>query len=254
VLRDELERIGYRGDVPAEPREPYDSYLELHVEQGPFLEERGAQVGAVTGVVGFSWGAVTFRGEPDHSGPTPMHHRSDALVAAADLVTAVRRLPGRLGDRTVATVGHAEVRPNSINVVPGEVTVTWDVRDPDAAVVGRAREEILAEAERAAEREGVAWEHEDRMRVDPVDFADRVGDAVADAGAERGYDTLRLTSGAGHDAQHLAGVTDAGMVFAVSEDGKSPSPAEHTSWGDCHAAAETFANAALRLAEPTEPV
>jgi N-carbamoyl-L-amino-acid hydrolase len=252
TLVEELERIGYRGDAPAEPGEPYYAYLELHVEQGPYLEERNAQIGVVTGIVGFTWGAITFAGEADHSGPTPMHHRNDALVAAADVITAVRRIPGRLGERTVGTVGSVDVTPNSINVIPGEVTTTWGFRDPDAAVIERAREQVLAEAERAAEREGVDWEYEDRMWVDPVEFSDDVVEAVQTAGERLGYDTTRLVSGAGHDAQHLAAVTDAGMLFAVSEDGKSHSPAEYTSWDDCYAAANTFANAALELAEPTE--
>jgi N-carbamoyl-L-amino-acid hydrolase len=251
TLLEELERIGYRGEVSARPREPYHTYLELHVEQGPYLEERNAQVGVVTGIVGFTWGALVFKGEADHSGPTPMHHRNDALVAAADVVTQVRRIPGQLGERTVGTVGYLDVRPNSINVIPGDVEMTWDFRDPQEEIIERARDRVLAEAENAAEREGVEWEYEDRMWVNPVDFSDRVVNAVETASRTVGYDCTRLVSGAGHDAQHLTEVTDAGMVFAVSEDGKSHSPAEHTSWDDCYAAANTFANAALELAGPS---
>lgn len=247
-VRGELERIGYLGEVPAEPSEEYDAYLELHVEQGPFLERAGAQVGVVTGIVGFSWGELAFTGESNHTGTTPMRLRRDALVAAADTVTAVRRIPTKLGDRTVATIGSLSVSPDSINVIPGSVTMTWDVRNPTDEGVERARTKVLEEAEAAAAREGVELAIEDRMRAPSVSFAPRCVDAVAEAAKAGGYDARRLPSGAGHDATHLAGICDTGMVFAVSEEGISHSPAEYTSPEDCYAAANTLANATLLLA------
>jgi N-carbamoyl-L-amino-acid hydrolase len=252
VLKEELERTGYRGEDPAEPQRDYEAYLELHIEQGPYLEGRGADVGVVTGIVGFSWGAVTFEGEADHAGPTPMHTRSDALVAASDFVTGVRRVPGALGERTVATVGSVELAPDSVNVIPEEVTVTWDLRDPDDATIDEGRQRVLAEAEAAAAREGVDWSFEDRMRASPVDFADRCVDAVQAAADAGGYDSLRMVSGAGHDATHMSAAMDTGMVFAVSEDGKSHNEDEYTSWDDCYSAADTYAKAAYRLASDGE--
>ncbi|MXV62616.1 hydantoinase/carbamoylase family amidase [Natronorubrum sp. JWXQ-INN-674] len=246
-VREELERIGYLGDVPAEPRD-YEAYFELHIEQGPYLELEGVDVGVVTGVVGFYWGATTFTGEADHSGPTPMHDRSDALVAAADVITGIRRIPGSLGDRTVGTVGYLDVDPNSINIIPGEVTFTWGFRDPSDEIVDEAKARALAEIEAAAEREGVEWEVEKRMRSASVDFADRCIDAVQTSADDLGYDSMQLYSGAGHDAAHLSKVTDTSMVFAVSENGKSHSEEEFTSWDDCYAAANTLANAVVRVA------
>jgi len=249
VFEDELERIGYKGDEPVEPGEDYEAYLELHVEQGPYLEEHAADVGVVTGVVGFTWGAITFHGEADHSGPTPMHYRSDALVAAADVITAIRRIPGTLGERTVGTTGYIDAKPNSINIIPEEVTITWGFRDPTLAVIEEARERVLAEAEAAAEREGVDWEFEDRMWSDPVHFADRCVDAVQAGADDHGYDSMRIFSGAGHDAAHMTSVCDTAMVFAVSEDGKSHTEEEYTSWDDCYAAANTLATAAADLVD-----
>ncbi|WP_115891649.1 Zn-dependent hydrolase [Haloferax sp. Atlit-48N] len=248
VFEEELERIGYKGDVPAEPQRDYDSYLELHIEQGPYLEENDADVGIVTGIVGFTWGAITFHGEADHSGPTPMHYRSDALVAAADVITQIRRIPDTLGERTVGTTGYIDAKPNSINIIPEEVTFTWGFRDPDEAVIEEARARVLEEAEATAEREGVNWEYEDRMWTDPVRFADGCVDAVELATEELGYDGMRIFSGAGHDATHTHKVMDTGMVFSVSEDGKSHSEDEYTSWDDCYKAANTLANAAYELA------
>ncbi|GAA0471296.1 hypothetical protein GCM10008985_30240 [Halococcus dombrowskii] len=124
-FEDELERIGYKGDAPAEPTEEYEAYLELHIEQGPYLEEGEYDVGVVTGIVGFTWGGITFYGEADHTRPTPMQYRNDALVAAADVITQIRRIPGTLGDRTVGSTGYIDAQPNSINTIPGEVTFTW---------------------------------------------------------------------------------------------------------------------------------
>ena len=247
-LGDELDRIGYRGEEPAEPREEYEAYLELHIEQGPYLEENEREIGVVTGIVGFTWGEITFYGEADHSGPTPMHYRRDPLVAAADVITAIRRIPGTLGERTVGTTGYVDVQPNSINTIPGEVTITWGFRDPDDAVVETAYGQVLDEVRHAAEREGVEYEHEERMRASSVEFADRCIDAVGGAAEDLGYDDMRIFSGAGHDATHLADVCDTSMVFAVSENGKSHSEEEYTSWEDCYAAANTLANAGLRLA------
>ncbi len=248
VLEDELERIGYKGDVAAEPQREYEAGLELHVEQGPYLEENGKDVGVVTGVVGFTWGAITFHGEADHSGPTPMHYRKDALVAAADVITQIRRIPSSLGERTVGTTGYIDNQPNSINIIPEEVTFTWGFRDPSEDVIERARERVLAEAESAARREGIEWEFEDRHWSEPVHFADQCVNAVQAAADELGYDGMRIFSGAGHDAVHMTDHMDVGMVFAVSEDGKSHTEEEYTSWDDCYKAVDTYANAAYRLA------
>jgi N-carbamoyl-L-amino-acid hydrolase len=251
VLEEELERIGYKGELAAEPQRDYEAYLELHVEQGPYLENNGVDVGVVTGVVGFTWGAITFTGQADHSGPTPMFDRQDALVAAADVITQIRRIPSTLGERTVGTTGYIDASPNSINIIPEEVTFTWGFRDPDVAVIEEARDRVLAEAEAAAEREGIDWEYEDRMWVDPVQFADQCVEAVQEAADEGGYDSMRIFSGAGHDATYMTEHMDTAMVFAVSEDGKSHTEDEYTSWEDCYSAADTYANAAYKLA--TEP-
>ncbi|MFC4989860.1 MULTISPECIES: Zn-dependent hydrolase [Saliphagus] len=247
-FEDELERIGYKGDVPAEPTEEYEAYLELHIEQGPYLEEGDHDVGVVTGIVGFTWGAITYHGEADHTGPTPMEYRSDALVAAADVITQIRRIPGTLGERTVGSTGYIDAKPNSINIIPGEVTFTWGFRDPDDEIVEEAYQRVLAEAEAAAEREGVDWEWEERMRAPAVEFADQCVEAVAGAADDAGYDARRIFSGAGHDATHMTEHMDTGMVFAVSENGKSHSESEYTSWEDCHAAVTTYVNAAYELA------
>lgn len=244
----ELERIGYKGEYPAEPHGEYDSYLELHVEQGPYLDDADVDIGIVTGIVGLRWGAITYRGESNHSGATPMHHRSDAFVAAADVTTQVRRIPHSLGQNTVGTVGAVDVSPNSINVIPGEVTFTYGFRDPSSEILEEAQELLLVEAETAAEREGIDWQWEQRAEADPVYFDDRCITAVERAATNLGYEGMRIFSGGVHDATHANEICDTGMVFAVSEDGKSHTEEEYTNWDDCYSAANTFATAALSLA------
>lgn len=248
-FEDELERIGYKGETPAEPATEYDSSLELHIEQGPILESNDKDVGIVTGVVGLTWGAVTFHGEAEHTGTTPMYDRQDALVAAADLITTVRRLGGTLGKDTVASVGFADVSPNSINIVPEEVTVTWGIRDPNDEVVEKGRERVLEEAAAIADREGVEYEWEDRALSSSIRFPDKPVTAVTEATRQLGYDAMEVFSGAVHDAAKVGRICDSAMVFAVSEDGKSHTEEEYTSWDDCYTAANTLANAALNLAE-----
>ena len=249
TVEEELERIGYKGSVPVEPTTEYDSAVELHIEQGPQLDDKGKDVGIVTGIVGLSWGAVTFEGEAEHTGTTPMQGRQDSLVAAADLITAVRRLPGRLGHQTVGSVGHIDVAPNSINIVPEITTVTWGFRDPDDDIVDRAREQVIVEAEAAANREGVDVEWEDRARSSSIRFPDRPVEAIRSVADGFDYDSMEVFSGAVHDAAHVSKVCDTAMVFAVSEDGISHNEEEYTSWEDCYSAANVLANAALRLAE-----
>lgn len=251
-FEDELERIGYKGEHPAKPKEDYNSYLELHIEQGPRLEEANAEVGIVTDMVGITWGRVTFRGQANHSGTTPMQLRNDALVGAADVITAIRRLSGTLGERTVGTTGSLSVEPDSINVIPKQVEFTWDIRDPDDETIITAVERVIAEAEAAAKREELEFDCEELTRIQSVNFADRCVTAVENAVDLLGYDGLHLISGAVHDASHVASVCDASMVFAVSEGGKSHTEEEYTSWEDCYAAAASLGNAAVKIAEPID--
>ena len=133
-----------------------------------------------------------------------------------------------------------------------EYNLTIGNRDVDDGIVERATERAIAEVEAAGEREGLDWEIETLHRSESVEFADACIEAADEAATELGYDAMRMVSGAGHDAVHLTTVCDTGMIFAVSEDGKSHTEAEYTSWEDCYAAANTLANAALALAGRTE--
>ncbi|MEF8867708.1 MAG: M20 family metallo-hydrolase [Haloarculaceae archaeon] len=244
-----LERIDYDGDAPCEPPEAgVHAFLELHVEQGPTLDDRGLSVGVVDGVYGLAWLRAVVEGEADHAGPTPMHARRDALAAATDAVGEIQRLPNRLSADAVATVGEFRVEPDSINVVPGRATFTVDLRSEDDGVVDRGIERTRAELDAACERHGVEYELERLSRHRPVAFAARVRAAADRAVEATGVPAIHLVSGAGHDAQHLQSVTDAGMLFVPSVDGRTHAEAEFTEWEDCLAGARAFANATLDLA------
>src|SRR5499426_1615694 len=214
-LVDELERIGYLGPEPCVPR-PFRAYLELHIEQGPFLEEAGLPVGVVEGIVGIAWSRVTFHGAQDHAGPTPMRTRHDALVAAADIVKAVRHIPLEIGSDLVGTVGWLDVHPNIVNAIPGKVVLTTDLRAPVEADLDRAVADLAVAVRDAAAAEGVRVEHEALMRVPLTRFAPEVVDAVESAARRLGVGYRRMLSGAGHDAQHMAALCPTGMVFVPS--------------------------------------
>ncbi|MFB6312133.1 MAG: hydantoinase/carbamoylase family amidase, partial [Salinirussus sp.] len=243
-----LEEIGYKGQEPAAPQEAYEAFLELHIEQGPRLDENDLDVGVVSGLVGISWGEIRLEGESNHSGPTPMHRRADTLAAAANIITSVRSIANGAGEHTVGTVGDIAVEPGSINVIPGHTRLTWDIRDPADEVVDSCIDDILQEVTTVADREAIEAETERLSRTESVDFPARIVETVESAAADLDLDSTRLVSGAVHDAGNVSRVCDAGMVFAVSEDGISHAEAEYTSWADCYAAANTLGNAVLDLA------
>ena len=246
-LVDELERIGYLGAEPCVAR-PFRAYLELHIEQGPFLEEEGLSVGVVEGIVAIAWSRLTIHGVQDHAGPTPMRIRHDALVAAAEVVGGVRRIAREMGGELVTTVGNLVVAPNIVNAIPGRVTLSIDMRDPQDAALDRARTRLEAIVREACEREGVRYELEHYWRVPYTPFDRGVVDAVERAAGAAGARHRRIRSGAGHDAQYMAAIGPAGMVFVPSHDGRSHCEEEFTPIDDIEQGATTLLLAALDLA------
>jgi beta-ureidopropionase / N-carbamoyl-L-amino-acid hydrolase len=246
-LVDELERIGYLGAEPCVAR-PFRAYLELHIEQGPFLEEEGLSVGVVEGIVAIAWSRLTIHGVQDHAGPTPMRIRHDALVAAADVVGGVRRIAREMGGELVTTVGNLVVAPNIVNAIPGRVTLSIDMRDPQDTALDRARTRLEAVVREACGREDVRYELEHYWRVPYTPFDRGVVDAVERAARAAGARHRRIRSGAGHDAQYMAAIGPAGMVFVPSRDGRSHCEEEFTPIDDIEQGATTLLLAALDLA------
>jgi beta-ureidopropionase / N-carbamoyl-L-amino-acid hydrolase len=230
-----IARIGgdpdHLDDVVRRPGE-VAAFLELHVEQGAILETAGIQVGVVEGIVGIRRWNVEVEGFANHAGTTPMDARRDALVAAARFVDAVHRTARELPGRQVATVGRIEAFPGAPNVIPGRATLSLEIRDLD---MERIRE-VLARLERRAAR--IGQETGTRFSFTPFYLSaaaptdPRIRDAVEGEARRLGLSTLRMPSGAGHDAQSLALLAPVGMIFVPSVGGISHSPEEFTHPGD----------------------
>ena len=245
-FEDELRRIGYLGSESDRPG-PCAAYLELHIEQGPVLEAAGLAVGVVEGIVGVTWQEVTVHGHADHAGPSPMPLRRDALAAAATVILAVEEI-ARAQEGAVGTCGRIAVMPNIINTIPGEAVFSADLRHRDPAI-------LEALVQRLAERVAViAAERNVEMAIDrfwtsePTPFASVVVGAVQEAADELGIPTMRLWSGAAHDAKYAADVWPTGMIFCRSINGLSHCEDEHSEPEDLAAGADVLLGALLRLA------
>jgi N-carbamoyl-L-amino-acid hydrolase len=246
-LGDELERIGYLGAEPCVPR-PVRAYLELHIEQGPLLEEQGLSIGIVEGIVAISWSRLALHGVQDHAGPTPMRVRHDALVAAAEVIRGVREIPRQVGGDMVCTVGRLDVSPNIPNAIPGRVSLSIDIRDPEDARITRAIGMVDRLVRDAARREGVRFDLEHYWRVPRTAFDPDVVGAVERAAQSLGASHRRILSGAGHDAQYMALIAPTGMIFVPSRGGRSHCEEEFTPLDDIERGANTLLLAAAELA------
>ncbi len=246
-LGDELERIGYLGPEPCLPR-PLRAYLELHIEQGPILEEEHLPVGVVEGIVAIAWSRLTLAGVQDHAGPTPMRIRHDALVAAAEIIRGVREIPRKIGGDMVSTVGRLDVAPNIPNAIPGRVSMSIDLRAPDEHHITRGLGLVDRLVKEAARAEGVTYELEHYWRVPRTRFALEVVDAIEAAVRSLGCGHRRILSGAGHDAQYMAAICPTGMIFVPSRDGRSHCEEEFTPMDDIEHGANTLLLAASTLA------
>jgi N-carbamoyl-L-amino-acid hydrolase len=254
-LGDELIRIGYAGPLPCPTAGAPAAYVELHIEQGPILEDEGVTIGVVEGVQGISWTEVTTTGRSAHAGTTPMHLRRDPAFVAASITMFVRELTARYGGSQVATVGRIELKPNLVNVVPSIATLTVDLRNTDDAVLVAAERELAGELDRLREAEQVTITTRSLARFEPVDFDPATIDLVEQTAIRLGYSTRRMPSGAGHDAQMLARVCPTAMIFTPSAGGLSHNIAEYTSPDDVGAGADVLLQTLLTLAgTPDDPV
>jgi N-carbamoyl-L-amino-acid hydrolase len=248
-LGDELSRIGYSGPTPAPAASFPHAYAELHIEQGPVLEDEEVTIGVVTGVQGISWTEVTVTGQSAHAGTTPMPLRHDALAVAARVIHEIRLLAGYFGAPQVATVGRLDVVPNLVNVVPSKVVFSIDLRNTDEAVLQQAEAEAFAACNACAGDEGCEISMRTLARFEPVEFDEGMIDLVEATAQRLGHSTRRMPSGAGHDAQMLARVCPTSMVFVPSVNGLSHNIAEYTKPEDVEAGANVLLQVVLAKAD-----
>lgn len=251
TLGAELARIGYAGDREPGFLRPH-AYLELHIEQGPVLEAQGVTIGAVENLQGISWQRVTIGGVANHAGTTPMAMRRDAGHAAARVITFLRDLATASNAPTVATVGTMRFEPDAINVIPARATFTVDLRDPDADRLAAAETRLAAYLERLAAQEGVSISVERLARFEPVVFDPALVAGVERSAEARGLSYRRMTSGAGHDAQMIARIAPAAMIFVPSRGGISHNPREFTAEADLAAGANVLLDLVLSLVATQE--
>ena len=209
------------------------AYLELHIEQGPTLHQSGVPIGVVTGITGRWVYEADIVGTPNHAGTTPMSGRHDALVSASRLVLEVQRMASELEVCRVGTAGTIQAYPGAVNVIPGQVKVGFEFRDLDMASLAAADAEIRSAAAGIAVRDGVSIDITRFEATQSAPIGGDMQDLVAAAAERAGLAHQRVPSGAGHDAQSMAGITDAAMIFVPSVDGVSHSPGEYSTPEAC---------------------
>jgi N-carbamoyl-L-amino-acid hydrolase len=240
---DALDQIGYRGTERC-GEHPLSAFFEVHIEQGPYLEAENKDIGVVTGVQAIRWYEATFVGQDSHAGTTPMHRRRDALRGAARLVEDINRIalahPGSVG-----TVGLLEVKTGSPNVIPGEVFLTIDVRDPSSDTLDRIEADVMRAAEAIGAALGLEVAVKNIINQPAVHFDAQCIASVRAAAAAAGLSTKDLTSGAGHDAAYVARVAPTTMIFVPCKDGISHNESEYSSKEQCAAGAQVLLQAVL---------
>jgi len=212
------------------------AYAELHIEQGPVLEAEGLPVGVVTAINGFSRLRATLTGVAGHAGTVPMNLRRDALAAAAECVLAVERI-GRSEPELVATVGKIDALPGAINVIPGDVAFTVDVRAPKDELRHSCVSEIRREIAAVCEKRKIQISIENLQELGVAECAPRLMAQLERAVAAKGIRVRRLPSGAGHDGMALKNLAEICMLFVRCKDGISHNPAEAISEADAGAGA-----------------
>jgi N-carbamoyl-L-amino-acid hydrolase len=245
AVGDALQAIGYAGAARAHR---LGAYFEAHIEQGPVLENENKTIGVVQGALGQRWYDVTVLGQDAHAGPTPMALRRDALLGASRLVQEVNRIARSFPDTARGTVGFMQVKPNSRNVIPGEVRTTVDFRNAKAATL----DAMCAELERTAR----AIEAECRVQIElrenvyfaPCEFDTGLVASVRAAAGALGCSHLDIVSGAGHDAVYIARIAPTAMIFIPCEGGISHNEIESAAPADLAAGCNVLLHAALRKA------
>lgn len=211
TLGDALADIGYQGTLPAKAFALHACY-ELHIEQGPVLEEEQIDIGVVHGAMGQRWFDITLTGFAAHAGTTPMALRRDALCGFAELALAVESIGNQFAEEGRATIGMANITPNSRNVVPGRVVCSVEFRHPDRAMLVEMEDALLCALEKLSAR-GLAFNSDKIFDYEPVIFDEHCIQRIMQAAEKLGYSQRRMVSGAGHDACYVNRVAPTAMIF-----------------------------------------
>jgi len=238
-------------DALSASRDPntIDAYLELHIEQGPVLDQKQKQVGIVESITGlFKW-LVRIKGSANHAGTTPMEMRNDAFLGLAELANEIPRILEENGsENSRATIGKAHILPGAPNTVPGLVEFSLDVRDPSESTLTDLGEAFHKALSAIVRRRRLMFDYEIQSTIKPVQCANELTGLLEKQASALQLDYQRMLSGAAHDAQIVASITPVAMIFVPSKDGQSHSPAEWTDWNDIEAGANLMLNTLAELA------
>jgi len=250
TVAQELQRIGFAGSHDVRLAPPH-AYLECHIEQGPILRAAGVDLGVVTGVQAISWQEVTLSGKSAHAGTTPMHLRKDAGLAAARLNLRLHEMAvgGAYGELR-ATMGAIDPVPGMVNIVPGRVRCTVDLRHPDDAAMARAESDVQAFLKALEAEHGISVSTRQTAKTPRIHFAPAVQAVLARQMKDAGLSHQSIVSGAGHDAQELSSVCPTAMIFVPGEyDGISHNLREYSTPEQCRNGVNILLKALLELAE-----
>jgi len=244
-VREALASTGYAGD--AKPH-ALGAYFEAHIEQGPVLEQTRTTIGVVLGALGQRWFDVAISGQDSHAGPTPMETRKDALLAASRLVIEVNRIATAFPDNARGTVGFMQVKPNSRNVVPGEVRMTVDLRNAKDATLSAMVEELNGKVALIEKETGTEIALTEVVYFPPSEFAPELVKSVREGSKAFGYSHRDIVSGAAHDAVYLSRIAPAAMVFVPCEGGISHNESENARPEDIAAGCNVLLHAVVQRA------
>ena len=244
-VKDALAATGYAG--PAKPHK-LGAYFETHIEQGPILEQTRTTIGVVQGALGQRWFDLAIAGQDSHAGPTPMETRKDALLAASRIVVEVNRIATTFPDNARGTVGFLQVKPNSRNVVPGEVRMTVDLRNAKDATLTAMVEELKRCVAQIAAGCRVEAKLDEVVYFPPSEFAPELVASVREGAKVFGYSHRDIVSGAAHDAVYMARIAPTAMVFVPCEGGISHNEIENARPEDIAAGCNVLLHAVLARA------
>ena len=248
---DELKRIGWRGEEPVGERKLH-AFYELHIEQGPILEDENVDIGVVTHGQGLNWLQVTLVGKESHTGSTPMPKRVNAGLGMARITQLVDEIALSHAPHAVGAIGHIDVYPNSRNIIPGKVVFTVDFRHPNKEVIQDMEDRMREGAADIAEKIGLTMDIEKVGNFDPVEFDKDCVEKVRDAAKTLGYSHMNIVSGAGHDACWINRVAPTAMIMCPCVDGLSHNEAEEITKEWSTAGADVLFHAVVNTAEITE--
>ena len=248
---DELKRIGWRGEEPVGERKLH-AFYELHIEQGPILEDENVDIGVVTHGQGLNWLQVTLVGKESHTGSTPMPKRVNAGLGMARITQLVDEIALSHAPHAVGAIGHIDVYPNSRNIIPGKVVFTVDFRHPNKEVIQDMEDRMRKGAADIAEKIGLTMDIEKVGNFDPVEFDKDCVEKVRDAAKTLGYSHMNIVSGAGHDACWINRVAPTAMIMCPCVDGLSHNEAEEITKEWSTAGADVLFHAVVNTAQITE--